>query len=362
MNLLMKIFFTLFVLFFSSFVFANQCTSGDCKNGYGTFEWDDGTKYTGDHKNNVAEGKGSLTFSDGSKYEGEFKNDKFHGKGKFYYEDGTTYEGDFKNDKMTGQGTIIWISGEKYIGEVKNELMHGEGTLFFPEGDKYVGEFKKDQFHGKGSYFHNDGRIEKGTWKKNDLVKGGFVKKENEIVDQDNVASNNNLNNESKNIDKQSIEENPFSIISTAFNDGEIIPKKYGCKYNGGDNISIPLKFSNIPNEAKSLALIIDDPDAKSVAGKIWVHWIITDIPVDTKEIAEVKDGKINLGKTGKNSNGDKNYGGPCPPNGFHLYNIKAYALNSKIKKNLNEMTQIKFEKKYKNIIISSSKISGKYK
>ena len=358
----MKIIIALILLSFSSALFANECVSGNCKNGYGTYEWDDGTKYTGEHKNNVAEGNGVIVFSDGSKYEGEFKNDLFHGKGIFYYADGTIYKGDFRKDKFTGQATITWTSGEKYIGEVKNELMHGEGTLFYPDGDKYVGEFKKDHFHGKGSYYHNDGRIEKGTWKKSDLVKGGFVKQENEIVDQDNVASDNNLNQGDKKIDKKSIEENSFSISSKAFNDGEIIPKKYGCKYNGGKNISIPLRFSNIPNDAKSLALIIDDPDAKSVAGKIWVHWILTDIPVDTKEIKGVKDGKVKLGKTGKNSNGDKNYGGPCPPNGFHLYNIKAYALNSEIKKSLNEMTQIKFEKKYKNIIISSSKISGKYK
>lgn len=335
----MKIIIALILFSFSSALFANECVSGNCKNGYGTYEWDNGTKYIG-----------------------EFKDDLFHGKGIFYYNDGAIYKGDFRKDKFTGQATITWTSGHKYIGEVKNELMHGEGTYFYPDGDKYVGEFKKDHFHGKGSYYHTDGRIEKGTWKKSDLVKGGFVKQENKIVDQDNVASDNNLNQENNNVDKQSIEKNSFFIISKAFKDGEIIPKKYGCKYNGGKNISIPLKFSNIPSDAKSLALIIDDPDAKSVAGKIWVHWIITDIPVDTKEIKEVKDGKINLGKTGKNSNGDKNYGGPCPPNGFHLYNIKVYALNSEIKKSLNEMTQIKFEKKYKNIIINSSKISGKYK
>ena len=333
----MKIIIALILFAFSSALHANECVSGNCKNGYGIYEW-----------------------NNGNKYEGEFKNDLYHGKGIFYYKDGTIYKGDFRNDKFTGQATITWINGDKYTGEVKNELMHGEGTLFFSDGDKYVGEFKKDHFHGKGSYYHNDGRIEKGTWKKSDLVKGGFVK--NEIVNQDNVISDNNLNQVDKKIDKKSNEENSFSISSKAFIDGEIIPRKYGCKYNGGENISIPLQFSNIPHDAKSLALIIDDPDAKSVAGKIWVHWILTDIPVDTKEIKGVKDGKVNLGKTGKNSSGDKNYGGPCPPNGFHLYNIKAYALNSEIKKSLNEMTQIKFEKKYKNIIISSSKISGKYK
>ena len=153
-----------------------------------------------------------------------------------------------------------------------------------------------------------------------------------------------------------------LDISSPAFNDGDNIPKKYGCKYNGGNNISIPLEFSDIPDDAKSLALIIDDPDAMSVAGKIWVHWILVDIPTNTKELKEVKDGKLGIGKTGRNSNGSKNYGGPCPPNGVHVYNIKVYALNIEINKSLGEMTQKKFEKKYKNEIISSSMISGKYK
>ena len=153
-----------------------------------------------------------------------------------------------------------------------------------------------------------------------------------------------------------------LEISSPAFNDGDNIPKKYGCKYNGGSNISIPLEFSNIPDDAKSLALIIDDPDAMSVAGKIWVHWILVDIPTETKQLTEVKDGKLGIGQTGRNSNGKKNYGGPCPPNGVHVYNIKVYALNIGIKKSLGAMTQKKFEKKYKKEIISSSMISGKYK
>ena len=72
-----------------------------------------------------------------------------------------------------------------------------------------------------------------------------------------------------------------LEISSSAFNDGDNIPKKYGCKYNGGNNISIPLEFSDIPDDAKSLTLIIDDPDAMSVAGKIWVHWILVDIPTE---------------------------------------------------------------------------------
>ena len=153
-----------------------------------------------------------------------------------------------------------------------------------------------------------------------------------------------------------------IEISSPAFKDGDNIPKKYGCSYNGGKNISIPINFSDVPDNAKSLALIIDDPDAKSVAGKIWVHWILTDIPPNTKSLKEVKNGKVGIGKTGRNSDGKKNYSGMCPPNGTHTYNIKAYALDSEIEKTLGEMTQKKFEKKYKNNIIDSFMFSGKFK
>ena len=66
-----------------------------------------------------------------------------------------------------------------------------------------------------------------------------------------------------------------IEINSSAFKDGETIPKKQGCKYNGGKDISIPINFSKVPKNAKSIVLIIDDPDAKKVVGKTWVHWIL---------------------------------------------------------------------------------------
>ena len=153
-----------------------------------------------------------------------------------------------------------------------------------------------------------------------------------------------------------------IEINSPAFKDGEKIPKKYGCKYNGGNNISIPINFLNVPNDTQSIVLIIDDPDAKKVAGKTWVHWILSDIPPETKYLDEVKDGKVGIGVTGKNSDRSKKYVGPCPPKNEHKYNIKAYSLNTKLEKSLKELTQKKFEKLYENEILSSYMISGKFK
>ena len=153
-----------------------------------------------------------------------------------------------------------------------------------------------------------------------------------------------------------------IEISSPAFKDGETIPKKYGCKYNGGKDISIPINFSNVPKNAQSIVLIMDDPDAKKVVGKTWVHWILSDIPPDTKYLDEVKYGKVDVGVAGKNSDRSKKYFGPCPPKNEHQYNIKAYSLNTKLEKSLKGLTQEKFEKLYENEIISSFMISGKFK
>ena len=73
-------------------------------------------------------------------------------------------------------------------------------------------------------------------------------------------------------------------LESLAFENGGTIPQKYGYK---NENLSIPLKISEIPEGTKSLALIMDDPDAMGVAGKVWVHWVLWNISPNTKEILE---------------------------------------------------------------------------
>lgn len=105
-----------------------------------------------------------------------------------------------------------------------------------------------------------------------------------------------------------------MKIESTAFGNGEFIPAKYTCV---GDGISPPLSFSEIPEGAKSLALIVDDPDAP---GGDFVHWLVWNISVS---------GDILGGVQGKTSFGENKYGAPCPPSGVHRYFFKIYALDS---------------------------------
>ena len=109
-----------------------------------------------------------------------------------------------------------------------------------------------------------------------------------------------------------------LKLSSTAFEENGLIPEKYTCD---GENISPPLDLENIPEEAKCLALIVDDPDAPS---KTWVHWIIWNMPLTH----HIKENEAH-GIEGLNDFHQHHYGGPCPPSGTHRYFFKLYALNS---------------------------------
>ncbi|MCX6794742.1 MAG: YbhB/YbcL family Raf kinase inhibitor-like protein [Candidatus Falkowbacteria bacterium] len=112
---------------------------------------------------------------------------------------------------------------------------------------------------------------------------------------------------------------NMFSISSN-FPDGGQIPDKYGCR---GEDINPPLKFSGVPEGARGLALIIDDPGAPSGD---WVHWLVFNI--DPKA-AGISENSVPAGVTiGLNSSGQAAYSGPCPPSGTHHYHFKLYALD----------------------------------
>ncbi len=146
-----------------------------------------------------------------------------------------------------------------------------------------------------------------------------------------------------------------FSLTSPAFANGSQIPKKYGYKHG---NSSPPLHLNNIPDGCKSLALIMDDPDAMGAVGKIWTHWLIWNISPETSAILESKvpehaiQGITDFGKIG--------YGGPAPPDRQHTYVFKLYALDSVL--NLSEgADKGQLERAINDHIISSSKLTGTF-
>ncbi len=112
-----------------------------------------------------------------------------------------------------------------------------------------------------------------------------------------------------------------LSIASTAFPPNGMIPAAHTCD---GGNTSPPLSIRNVPANAGTLALIVDDPDAPS---KTWVHWVVWNILADTREIpaGAVPPGALQ----GKNDFGKPAWGGPCPPSGTHRYFFKLYALDA---------------------------------
>lgn len=143
-----------------------------------------------------------------------------------------------------------------------------------------------------------------------------------------------------------------MTISSTAFQNNASIPDVYSCN---GENINPPLEFSDIPQNAKSLVLIMDDPDAPMGT---WVHWTIFNMNPTEKGIAEKN--KPSSGTEGMTSFGKPGYGGPCPPSGTHRYFFKLYALDSIL--NLDEKADKKaIEEKMQGHILEEAQLVGLY-
>ncbi|UFS68780.1 YbhB/YbcL family Raf kinase inhibitor-like protein [Geomonas sp. RF6] len=114
-----------------------------------------------------------------------------------------------------------------------------------------------------------------------------------------------------------------FKLSSPAFNNGTQIPSRYTCD---GENINPHLVIHGVPAKTKSLALLVEDPDAP--AG-LWVHWVMWNMPPDTTEIREHT---VPFGaKEGLNTRRKHGYDGPCPPSGSHRYFFRLFALDQKL-------------------------------
>lgn len=143
-----------------------------------------------------------------------------------------------------------------------------------------------------------------------------------------------------------------MKLTSWAFSDGGMMPSKYTCD---GINISPPLEISDMPDGTVSFALVMDDPDA--VIGT-FDHWVLWNIPADTKTIAEGCEPSSVGGMTGFGKIG---YGGPCPPSGVHSYKFKLYALSRKLDLK-GGFGKKALESEMKGNIIEKTVLTGKYK
>ena len=147
-------------------------------------------------------------------------------------------------------------------------------------------------------------------------------------------------------------EENAMNITSPAFGSKAMIPAEYTCQ---GEDINPPLEISGVPKDSKSLALIMDDPDAPMGT---WVHWVVYNIPSSTTAIAE----KTIPGQQAVNSFGKFDYGGPCPPSGTHRYFFKVYALNVSGFENNKSLNKSSLEQMMQGHILAQAELIGLYK
>ena len=140
-----------------------------------------------------------------------------------------------------------------------------------------------------------------------------------------------------------------MKLTSPVFKNNNFIPSEYSCE---GQDINPPLTIEGLPQDTKSLALIVDDPDASMGT---WVHWVVYNIePVDKIEENTVP------GAEAINNSGRFVYHGPCPPSGTHRYFFKVYALDTKIQDKVKDKADL--EKLMKGHILASAELVGLYK
>lgn len=150
-----------------------------------------------------------------------------------------------------------------------------------------------------------------------------------------------------------------MKLASSAFSHNGAIPKKHSC--DGGD-VSPPLAWSGVPAGAKSLVLIVDDPDAPDPAAPqmTWVHWVLYNLPPSSGGLAEgVKSLPAGTAE-GTNDWERTGYGGPCPPVGRHRYFHKLYALDTVIR-GLNRPDKAAVERAMRGHVIASAELLGTY-
>jgi len=153
-----------------------------------------------------------------------------------------------------------------------------------------------------------------------------------------------------------------LKLESFDFSHGGEIPRECGYK---NENKEPPLSASGVPEGTKSLALIMDDPDAMGAVGKVWVHWVMWNIDHDTLDI----DGSLMTGRSyrmnmgimeGMTDFGEVGYGGPAPPDKRHTYIFKLYALDSELDLP-DKSTKADVEKAMEGHIIEQATLTGTY-
>jgi Raf kinase inhibitor-like YbhB/YbcL family protein len=155
----------------------------------------------------------------------------------------------------------------------------------------------------------------------------------------------------------QSAAQTPLELRSSAFDAHGKIPRQYTCD---GNNTAPPLVWQGVPEQTRSLALIVDDPDAPRGT---WVHWVLYNIPPTATGLPEgVTASSLPSGaREGLNSWKRTGYGGPCPPSGSHRYVHKLYALDTELG-HLDKPSKAELEAAMQGHVLAQAKLVGTYK
>jgi Raf kinase inhibitor-like YbhB/YbcL family protein len=153
----------------------------------------------------------------------------------------------------------------------------------------------------------------------------------------------------------------PLTLSSTAFAHESEVPARFTCD---GQDVSPPLVWNGVPKEAKSLALIVEDPDAPDPKAPrmVWVHWILYNIPPSANALPEgVAARQLPAGtRAGTNNWQRTGYGGPCPPLGRHRYFHRLYALDT-VLPDLGHADKVKLERAMAGHIVAQAELLGTY-
>ncbi|MBN1610731.1 MAG: YbhB/YbcL family Raf kinase inhibitor-like protein [Polyangiaceae bacterium] len=147
-------------------------------------------------------------------------------------------------------------------------------------------------------------------------------------------------------------------LRSSAFSDRGEIPTRYTCT---GKNVSPPLAWSDVPSGTRSFALIVDDPDAPDPKApqRVWVHWVVFDLPPTTTALPEAVTPLPTPARHGLNDWKRAAYGGPCPPIGRHRYFHKLFALDTVL--SLDSPTRAELERAMQGHILARAELVGTY-
>jgi hypothetical protein len=150
-----------------------------------------------------------------------------------------------------------------------------------------------------------------------------------------------------------------FVLVSAAFTDGAAIPRRHTCD---GDDVSPPLTWSGVPAGSRSLALIVDDPDAPDPAAPrmTWVHWVLYNLPADCSGLPEAVRRLPGATLEGLNDWRRTGWGGPCPPIGKHRYFHKLYALDC-VLPDLGRPTKAALEAAMRGHVLGEAHLLGTY-